>query len=319
MTASLRRRLEEVTKDLWLSLSMLLIAGLLNLAITSNRMVLVFYMLPTVGAGYLYGRRQATLTAVGSALVVALLGLFKPALFTEGPRLSGMPGLWVDFALWAGVLVVTGYIVGSLYEHKNEQIRELRKTYYGVLELLRHFISNDKYTEHHSYRVAFYAVRIAEQLGMDTEDVEDVHAASLLHDIGKLDISREILYKAARLTEGEFEQMRTHVDRGARLMDPVGGSLRRVLPMVLAHHERVDGSGYHALEGDGIPLGARVIAVADVYDSLTSDRPYRKAMSPFEAKTTITNGSGTEFDPQVVDAFLTAFRKGALEAPAIVV
>jgi HD-GYP domain-containing protein (c-di-GMP phosphodiesterase class II) len=103
------------------------------------------------------------------------------------------------------------------------------------------------------------------------------------------------------------------------MLEPVGGSLRRVIPIVLAHHDKFDGSGYNPNSGDGIPIEARILSVADVFDSLTSDRPYRKAMSPFEAKDIILRGSGTDFDPQVVAAFNDAFRRGGLEVPAVVV
>ena len=132
--------------------------------------------------------------------------------------------------------------------------------------------------------------------------------------IGKLDISRELLYKAARLTNEEYEEIKQHVSKGIGLLEPVGGSLRRVIPIVLAHHDKFDGSGYHPTKGEAIPIEARIIAVADVYDSLTSDRPYRKAMSPFEARDIIVKGSETEFDPKVVAAFQKAFRLGKLEA-----
>jgi HD-GYP domain-containing protein (c-di-GMP phosphodiesterase class II) len=94
--------------------------------------------------------------------------------------------------------------------------------------------------------------------------------------------------------------------------------LRRIIPIVLAHHDRFDGSGYHPVSGDKIPLEARVITVADVYDALTSDRPYRKAMSPFDAKETIVTGSGTDFDPKLVNAFVTAFQKGEMEIPEVI-
>ena len=97
------------------------------------------------------------------------------------------------------------------------------------------------------------------------------------------------------------------------MLEPVGGSLRRVIPIILAHHDRFDGSGYHPTSGEEIPIEARIIAVADVYDSLTSDRPYRKAMSPFEARDIIVKGSEREFDPKVVAAFQKAFRQGKLE------
>jgi HD-GYP domain-containing protein (c-di-GMP phosphodiesterase class II) len=103
------------------------------------------------------------------------------------------------------------------------------------------------------------------------------------------------------------------------LDNTVGGSLRRVIPIVLSHHDKFDGSGYHPNRGDEIPIEARIISVADVYDSLTSDRPYRKAMSPYEAKEIIVKGAGTEFDPHVVNAFLDAFRQGELEVPTVVV
>ncbi len=103
------------------------------------------------------------------------------------------------------------------------------------------------------------------------------------------------------------------------MLQPVGGSLRRVIPIILAHHDKFDGSGYHPTRGEEIPLEARIISVADVYDSLTSDRPYRKAITPFEAKEIIVKGSGTEFDPKVVNAFLTAFRKGEMELPEVLI
>jgi HD-GYP domain-containing protein (c-di-GMP phosphodiesterase class II) len=98
------------------------------------------------------------------------------------------------------------------------------------------------------------------------------------------------------------------------MLETVGGSLRRVIPIVLAHHDKFDGSGYHPSRGNEIPIEARIISVADVYDSLTSDRPYRKAMSPFEAKDIIVKGAATDFDPRVVDAFLSAFQFGEMDA-----
>jgi putative nucleotidyltransferase with HDIG domain len=209
--------------------------------------------------------------------------------------------------------------MGTLYEHRATQINEMRETYHGVLMILRHFIAKDTYTENHSYRVSIYAATIATALDLPPDRVEDVRAAALLHDIGKLDVSRDLLYKAARLTKEEFEQMQEHVSKGVAILEPVGGSLRRVIPIVLSHHDKFDGSGYHPNRGDEIPIEARIISVADVYDSLTSDRPYRKAMSTFEAKEIIVKGSGTDFDPQVVNAFVDAFRKGGLEVPAVVV
>jgi putative nucleotidyltransferase with HDIG domain len=312
-------RLEEVNKELWLLLSLFAICLILNLVVDGQRMVLSFYTLPTLGSAYLYGRRHATLTALGSVLLVCLMTWYNPVLFASAAATPPSVARWLDIAVWGGVLIITGYAMGTLYEHRATQINELRETYHGVLMILRHFIAKDAYTENHSYRVSVYAARIAAALELPADRVEDVRAAALLHDIGKLDVSRELLYKAARLTREEFEQMQEHVSKGVALLEPVGGSLRRVIPIVLAHHDKFDGSGYHPNRGDEIPLEARIISVADVYDSLTSDRPYRKAMSPFDAKEIIVNGAGKDFDPQVVVAFTEAFRRGELEVPTVVV
>lgn len=310
------RQFERVNRELWLVLSLFVIAALMNFLVSGQRMVLAFYSLPTVYSAFHYGRRHATLTALASVLLVVLLLWVNP-LVMKATIVSGGAD-WVDITVWGGILLVTAYAMGTLYERKNAQVREVRETYVGVLMILRHFISNDKYTENHSYRVSVYATKIAAALGLHEEQIEDIRAAGLLHDIGKLDVSRELLHKAARLTEGEFGEMQKHVTKGVAMLEQVGGSLRRVLPIVLSHHDKFDGSGYTPARGADIPIEARIIAVADVYDSLTSDRPYRKAMSPFEARETIVKGAGTEFDPKVVDAFQAVFRKGELDIPAFV-
>ena len=306
------RQIERVNKELWLLLSMFAIAWLLNTVTDAGRMMLNFYALPTLAAAFLYGKRHATLTALGSILLVVLLTVLTPGGLNAATRVASPA--WADLMAWGGMLMVTGYLMGTLYELKNAQLKDLRDTYNGVLVLLRHFISKDEYTEHHSYRVSEYAVRIATRMNLNPERIEDVRAAGLLHDIGKLDISRELLYKAGRFTEDEFQEMQRHVERGVATLEVVGGSLRRVIPIVLAHHDKFDGSGYHPTKGNQIPLEARIISVADVYDSLTSDRPYRKAMSLFDAKDIIVKGSGSDFDPQVVEGFLAAFKYGELDA-----
>lgn len=311
--------LEEVNKELWLLLSVFVICLLVNLLVDAQQMVLSFYTLPTLGSAYLYGRRHATLTALASVLLVVLMTWYNPVLFAATVEMPVSASRWLEITVWGGVLVITGYSMGTLYEHKAAQLDEMRETYHGVLMILRHFIAKDTYTENHSYRVSVYAATIAAALDLPPDRVEDVRAASLLHDIGKLDVSRELLYKAARLTKEEFEQVQQHVSRGVAMLEPVGGSLRRVIPIVLSHHDKFDGSGYHPNRGNEIPIEARIISVADVYDSLTSDRPYRKAMSPYEAKEIIVNGAGKDFDPRVVSAFVDAFRKGGLEVPAVVV
>ena len=317
--AVMRRELEQVYKELWIVLSLVVLAWLLNSMVTSQRALLGFYTLPTVASAYLYGRRHATLTAFASVLLVVYMRLQNPELL-GGLGTQAIAGEdWLEISAWGGTLMVTAYLMGTLYKHKNEQLVELRDTYLGILMILRHFISKDTYTENHSWRVSVYATRMAAHMGLNEARIEDIRAAALLHDIGKLDISREILYKAARLTREEFEEMKTHVERGVSLLEPVGGSLRRILPIVLAHHDKFDGTGYHPIEGEHIPLEARVIAVADAYDAMTSDRPYLKGMSFIEARDVMQQESGEDFDPVVVNAFLIAFKKGEMEAPALVV
>jgi putative nucleotidyltransferase with HDIG domain len=314
----LLKKLADVNRELWLLLSLFGIAALINFLISSHAVMLNFYVLPTIFSAYFYGRRHAISTAVASVLLIVLLGFMNTNLFAantftlEGER-------WFSVAAWGGSLVLTAVAMGTLYEKDKTKLRELRETYHGVLMILRQFIAKDQYTQNHSYRVSIFATRIASEMGFGEERIEDVRAAALLHDIGKLDISREILYKAARLTEEEYNEMRQHVSKGVEFLETVGGSLRRVLPIILFHHEHYDGTGYEKKSGDDIPLEARILAVADAYDAIVSDRPYRKGSEPFEAKEIIEKRAGIDFDPQVVKAFLSAFRKRNLEIPELVV
>ncbi len=318
MKETLLKKLADVNRELWLVLSLFGIAALINFLVSSHAVMLNFYVLPTIFSAYFYGRRHAVSTALASVLLIVLLAYWNSNLFSanafalEGER-------WYSVIAWGGSLVLTAVAMGTLYEKDKIKLRELRETYHGVLMILRQFIAKDQYTQNHSYRVSIFATRIAAEMGFGEERIEDVRAAALLHDIGKLDISRELLYKAARLTEEEFDEMRQHVSKGIDFLEPVGGSLRRVLPIILFHHEHYDGTGYEEKVGEDIPLEARILAVADAYDAIVSDRPYRKGSAPFEAKDIIEKRSGIDFDPQVMKAFLAAFRKRNLEIPELVV
>jgi len=319
ITRTTIRRLAEVNRELWLLLSLFVLALLVNSLVDSNRMLLGLYTLPTLLSAYAYGRRHATLTALGSILLVVLLVYFNPTLFSH--RLAGLviDDKWFDLSAWGGILLINAYAMGSLHDRKEHHYRELKNTYHGVLLILSQFISKDKYTQNHSYRVSVYASKIAYQMGMAADRIEDVRAAALLHDVGKLDISRELLHKAASLTAQEYKEVQKHVDLGVEILQPVGGPLARVIPIILAHHDKFDGTGYHPTDGEDIPLEARILSVADVYDSLTSDRPYRKAMAPSEAKETILKGAGNDFDPHVVEAFAACWRRGLMEIPEVLV
>jgi putative nucleotidyltransferase with HDIG domain len=316
MTPRFFKKLIDVNKELWLLLSMFAIAGIINFVLASHRVILGFYGLPVLFSAYFYGRRHAVMTAIASVLIVVGVLQLNPYVLQEHVNPVQK---WLDFLIWACILIITAYGMGTLHEHKAKQLVELRETYDGVLMILCHFVSKDNFTQNHSYRVSIYAQQIAQEMGLSPDLVEDIRAAGLLHDIGKLEVSRQVLYKSAKLSEDERDEINQHVHRGGELVDMAKGSLRRVLPIVLAHHDRFSDPDADHPTGKKIPLGARIISVADVYDALTSDRPYRKALPLFEARDYIVKKAGSDFDPAVVDAFTLSFNRGVLEVPELMV
>jgi diguanylate cyclase (GGDEF)-like protein/putative nucleotidyltransferase with HDIG domain len=161
----------------------------------------------------------------------------------------------------------------------------------------------DVATARHSETVGRYAERIAEEVGLAADQVERVRVAGVLHDIGKLGISDAVLLKTGSLEAAEWAEIRRHPELGARILEHA--NLRDVAGWVLAHHERVDGGGYpRGLVGDEIPLEGRILAVADAYEAMTADRPYRRALAEAEARAELIRGAGTQFDVTVVEAFL---------------
>lgn len=172
--------------------------------------------------------------------------------------------------------------------------------------------AKDQYTHAHSARVAQLAVATARELGIaDTETLREVELAGLLHDIGKIGISDAILSKEGRLTPEEFAVVRTHAEVGARIVEHVEG-LERVALAVKHHHERFDGLGYpDGLVGEGIPLTARLVAVVDVYDCLTSNRSYRHAIPNETALAEVIRAKGTQLDSKIVEAFMSVINKEA--------
>jgi diguanylate cyclase (GGDEF)-like protein len=168
----------------------------------------------------------------------------------------------------------------------------------------------DRYTAKSAGAAAHYAEQIAKEMNLPKGQVELVRQAAILHDLGKVGISAQILCKKGKLTSEEYERVKKHPQIASYLIKPVK-FLRQIVPFVLYHHERWDGKGYpKGLKGQEIPIGARIIAVTDVYQALVANRPYRKAYSPKEALRIIKNGSGVEYDPSVVSAFLNILSKG---------
>jgi len=167
----------------------------------------------------------------------------------------------------------------------------------------------DHYTGEHVEKTVHYATEVARKLGLPKEEIEKISQASILHDLGKIGVSEKILLKKGKLTKREYDEIKRHPQIAVDILRPIQ-SLQGVVPMIYYHHERWDGKGYsNGLKGEQIPVGARIIAVSDVYEALTSDRPYRKAYPKEEAVKIIKNSSGSQFDPKVVDAFLNVIQQ----------
>ena len=198
-------------------------------------------------------------------------------------------------------------------EEKQQHIEELQLSQAQLADLYLATIKSlalaidakDQYTHQHILRVQRYAVATAEKMGLTGVEMEGLRTGALLHDIGKLGVPEYVLLKPGRLTPEEFDKIKKHPEIGAAILDPVEFPWP-VLPVVKYHHEKWDGTGYpEGLKGEEIPRIARVLAVADVYDALTSSRSYRSAWSHEKALSVIREGSGSHFDPEIVEAFLS--------------
>ncbi|HKP91873.1 MAG TPA: HD-GYP domain-containing protein [Thermoleophilaceae bacterium] len=181
---------------------------------------------------------------------------------------------------------------------------ELNQAYRGTVMVLSDVVeAEDNYTASHCRSVVELASAVAEELGLDHRTQQELEIAALLHDVGKIAIPNEILNKPSKLTDEEFALMKTHTVEGQALLDRVGGRLARVGEVVRSCHERWDGRGYpDGLCGEEIPVAARVVFCCDAYSAMTTDRPYRKAMSREAALEELRKNSGTQFEPRVVDA-----------------
>lgn len=190
-------------------------------------------------------------------------------------------------------------------ERKLEEIkREYKLLFYNAMDaLIAALEAKDKYTAGHSQRVSKITVVIGEELGLSEDEIEELRWASLLHDIGKVAIDPSIQNKPGKLDAEEYIQMRNHVNVAPDIVKWVVSD--NAVEIIRHHHDRYNGTGFEqTIRGEKIPLGARIIAVADSYDAMTSDRPYRKAMSISEALAELERCNGSQFDPSVVRAFL---------------
>ena len=188
-----------------------------------------------------------------------------------------------------------------------EQSRKIQSSFIKSIEALaRTLEAKDPDTRDHSLRVTEYSVRTAEEMGLSPAEVENIRVAAALHDIGKIGISDTILDKDESLRQEEMEHIHRHPLIAAQILGPID-ELKEIIELIKYHHENYDGTGYpEGLSGEDIPLGSRIIAVADAFDAITSTRPYRKAKTELFAVEEIKQNAGRQFDPDVITAFLRA-------------
>ncbi len=204
--------------------------------------------------------------------------------------------------------------VRARLQRSNElMLAQLKSAYKDSLFVLANAIeARDSYTHAHMKRLGLYARALGEQLGWDGTRLEVLEFGAILHDIGKIYIPESVLQKESSLSDEEWVEMRKHPEVGALMIRDVP-YLAPAIPFVLHHHERWDGRGYpDELNGEDIPEGARLLAVADAFDAMTSDRPYRQAMSAEKAYAEIHSGSGKQFDPSIVQAMEKCWDSGAI-------
>lgn len=256
-----------------------------------------FYILPPVMAAAWFGLRGACVTA----LVVSLFFILHAFL--------DWPGNYMEQANQVGELVgfwVAGIIPGWLFDRQRSLLVDLananEETLIGLVSALD---LREHNTRLHSQRVREYTELIARRLGVDEKMRREIGFGALLHDVGKIAVPDQILLKPGKLTDQEWVEMRKHPEAGFRIVKRIG-FLKDAAEIVYAHHEQFDGHGYpRGLKGASIPLGARMFMVADVYDALTSERPYHSPMKYEDAAAEIKRLSGSHFDPVVVDTFMT--------------
>lgn len=195
--------------------------------------------------------------------------------------------------------------IEALYNEVQKASHEVDTHYLETIEaFVRALESRDTYTAGHSDRVNRYSMAIAKRLGLSPRELDIVHHGSLLHDIGKIGVYDRILLKPQALDEEEFAVMKEHPSFGAQILGHMN-SMKEIIPVILHHHERHDGSGYPlGLKGDEIPLPARIVQVADTWDAMASDRPYRRRMPKDRATGILKEAAGSQLDPHCVEAFL---------------
>ncbi|MEW5878128.1 MAG: HD domain-containing phosphohydrolase [Acidobacteriota bacterium] len=272
--------------------------------------------------------KRTALLALGAGILATVAGIVLARRITNPLRqLAALSTAMASGDFTKRVPVTSANELGQLAENFNTMAEEIGRTVASLREALaqnRELLvdairaltasidAKNPYTRGHSERVARYSVAIARHLGLNGEEIRKVEIAALLHDVGKIGIEDAILTKPDQLTDAEFAKMRAHTIKGAAIVSSIK-LLRDVIPGIRSHHENWAGGGYpDGLVGEAIPLVARIIAAADVFDAMTTTRPYQKALSLDFVLNRMRDLAGTKLDPRVVEAFFSALRAGDL-------
>lgn len=210
------------------------------------------------------------------------------------------------------------HLIGQINEELKEKNEELEKAYLDTIGILRQTVeAKDTYTRGHSDRVSEYSILIGKKLGLDENTIHILKIGGLFHDIGKIGIPDSILLKETKLDDEEYSQIKNHPSIGAHILGDVS-MFQDIIPIVLHHHEKYDGHGYPSqLKGDDIPLVARIAAVADTFDAMTSKRSYRNSLPLEDVIAEIERCKGTQFDPNIADIFLDILKNDYKKIDAI--
>ncbi|HEV2062521.1 MAG TPA: HD domain-containing phosphohydrolase [Solirubrobacteraceae bacterium] len=244
--------------------------------------------------------------ALPTRAVVAVAAADVGAVFAVSALARGPASPWAGDLMWAAALVVTAAVCGVIAEDRERRLLALRDAKAEMLHRLARVVEfRDDETACHVERMSAYTELIARRIGLG-EFATELRLASTMHDIGKVAIPDAILLKPAALTDAERAVMERHAAIGHHMLSgQEGGMLELAATIALTHHERYDGTGYpNGLAGQEIPLAGRIVAIADVFDALTSDRVYKRAMPVADALEILRAGSGTQFDPRMVEAFI---------------
>ena len=311
----------------WRRLSRFIIGGYFIMysfvLLTGNTNLVFTYMLPLLAFLILYHDPNLILMTGLAALVanlIAIVNWFRTGYLTFETSNQAEIQIAVIFMCFAGSYVASklyNEITRQNYEYvkklskKNEQIE--RMTTQSITTFANALDAKDPYTEGHSERVSAYSTHLARELGLSEEEIDNIRLVALLHDIGKIGVPDSVLKKPGRLTDEEFGMMKLHTVVGSEIIKDIN-SIPGVVIGARYHHERYDGHGYpDGLKGEEIPFIARIIAVADAFDAMTSNRIYRKHLSTEQVLSELEKGAGSQFDPQIANLLVDMLKSGAIK------